>query len=109
GDDYSAIMIKAIGDRIAEGLAELVHKRVRDAWGFGLEENLSYEDLIKEKYRGVRPAPGYPACPDHTEKKTIWKLLDADTIGASLTENMAMDPPSSISGYYFQYPGAKYF
>lgn len=110
GDDYTAIMIKALGDRIAEGLAELVHKRVRDAWGFGLEENLSYEDLIKEKYRGVRPAPGYPACPDHTEKRTIWKLLDANNkVNATLTENMAMDPPSSVSGYYFQYPGAKYF
>lgn len=110
GDDYSAIMVKAIGDRVAEGLAELVHKRVRDAWGFGREENLSYEDLIKEKYRGVRPAPGYPACPDHTEKRTIWKLLDADkTVQANLTENMAMDPPCTVSGYYFQYPGAKYF
>ena len=110
GDDYTAIMIKALGDRIAEALAELVHKRVRDAWGFGLEENLTHEEIIKEKYRGVRPAPGYPACPDHTEKKTIWNLLDADNIvQAQLTENMAMNPPCSVSGYYFQYPGAKYF
>ena len=110
GDDYNAIMVKALGDRIAEALAELVHKRVRDAWGFGREENLSHEDLIKEKYRGVRPAPGYPVCPDHTEKRTIWKLLEADKkIQATLTENMAMNPPCSVSGYYFQYPGAKYF
>ena len=110
GDDYNAIMIKALGDRIAEALAELVHKRVRDAWGFGREENLTPEELIKEKYRGVRPAPGYPACPDHTEKRTIWKLLDADNkVQANLTENMAMNPPCSVSGYYFQYPGAKYF
>ena len=110
GDDYTAIMVKALGDRIAEGLAELVHKRVRDAWVFGREENLTHEEIIKEKYRGVRPAPGYPACPDHTEKRTIWKLLGADkVVHATLTENMAMDPPSSVSGYYFQYPGAKYF
>lgn len=109
-DDYTAIMIKAIGDRLAEALAELTHKKVREIFGYGLNENLSNEDLIKEKYRGVRPAPGYPACPDHTEKKTLWKLLDAEThTGISLTENFAMNPPSSVSGYYFNHPEARYF
>lgn len=109
-DDYTAIMIKAIGDRLAEALAELTHKKVREIFGYGLNENLSNEDLIKEKYRGVRPAPGYPACPDHTEKKTLWKLLNAEAhTGISLTENFAMNPPSSVSGYYFNHPDARYF
>ena len=109
-DDYGAIIVKALGDRIAEALAEYIHKKVRDAWGFGNNEKLTYEDLIKEKYRGIRPAPGYPSCPDHTEKRKIWALLDAQNhTGVGLTENCAMDPPSSISGYYFQYPGSRYF
>jgi 5-methyltetrahydrofolate--homocysteine methyltransferase len=109
-DDYSAIMVKAIGDRLAEALAEFAHKKVRDYMGFGLSENLTNADLIKEKYRGVRPAPGYPACPDHTEKKILWKLLDAEIhTGISLTENFAMNPASSVSGFYFNHPEARYF
>ena len=110
GDDYTSIMIKALGDRMAEALAEMLHKKVRDNWGFGLTENLSREDIIKEKYRGVRPAPGYPACPDHTEKGLLWELLDAkEKVGAILTENFAMCPASSVSGFYMQYPDSKYF
>ena len=110
GDDYTSIMIKAIGDRLAEALAELLHKKVRDNWGYGLTEELTREDIIKEKYRGVRPAPGYPACPDHTEKGLIWKLLNVEeNIGAKLTENFAMHPASSVSGFYMQYPQSKYF
>jgi 5-methyltetrahydrofolate--homocysteine methyltransferase len=109
-DDYSAIMVKALGDRIAEALAEITHKKVREIFGYGLTENLSNEELIKEKYRGVRPAPGYPACPDHTEKQTIWDLLEAEkNTGITLTENFAMNPPSSVSGYYFNHPEARYF
>jgi 5-methyltetrahydrofolate--homocysteine methyltransferase len=109
-DDYSAIMVKVLGDRFAEALAEMVHKKARIIWGFGESENLSYEDLIKEKYRGIRPAPGYPACPDHTEKSLLWKLLQPDrNIGVTLTENFAMNPPSSVSGWYFAHPEAKYF
>ncbi|MCR9206363.1 MAG: B12-binding domain-containing protein, partial [Halobacteriovoraceae bacterium] len=91
GDDYTSILIKAIGDRLAEALAEMLHKKVRDNWKFGLKEELTREDLVKEKYRGVRPAPGYPACPDHTEKEILWRLLDAEkNTGAILTENYAM-------------------
>ena len=109
-DDYSAIMVKAIGDRLAEASAEWLHKKIREQWGFGLNENLSCEDLIAEKYRGVRPAPGYPACPDHTEKALLWRLLDAEAnTGVSLTENFAMNPPSSVSGFYMSHPEAKYF
>lgn len=109
-DDYSSIMVKAIGDRIAEALAELAHKKVREIFGYGLDENLSNDDLIKEKYRGVRPAPGYPACPDHTEKQILWDLLEADDrTKVTLTENFAMNPPSSVSGFYFNHPEAKYF
>lgn len=109
-DDYSSIMVKAIGDRLAEALAELAHKKVREIFGYGLNENLSHEDLIKEKYRGVRPAPGYPACPDHTEKKILWDLLQAEKLtGVTLTENFAMNPPSSVSGFYFNHPEATYF
>ncbi len=109
-DDYSAIMVKALGDRFAEALAEMMHKKARIIWGFGQDENLSYEDLIKEKYRGIRPAPGYPACPDHTEKTLLWELLQAEiNTGISLTENFAMNPPSSVSGFYFAHPKAKYF
>ncbi|MEM7009132.1 MAG: methionine synthase [Thermodesulfobacteriota bacterium] len=109
-DDYSAIMVQALGDRIAEALAEMMHKRARDIWGYGEEEDLSPEDLIKEKYRGIRPAPGYPACPDHTEKQTLWQLLDVEKkIGVSLTENFAIYPPSSVAGLYFSHPDSKYF
>ena len=110
GDDYNSIMTKAIGDRIAEGMAEWLHKRVRDEWGFGKEETFTLKELIREKYRGIRPAPGYPACPDHTEKWTIWRLLDAQkNTEVSLTENLAMTPASSVTGYYFSYPDSKYF
>lgn len=109
-DDYNSILVKAIGDRLVEGLAELLHKKVRESYGFGKSENLSPADLIKEKYRGIRPAPGYPACPDHTEKLKIWKLLNAfERTGASLTSNFAMSPGSTISGYYFNHPESKYF
>ena len=110
GDDYKAIMAKALGDRFAEGLAEFTHKKVREFWKFGLDENLTNQKLIKEKYRGIRPAPGYPSCPDHTEKKTLWELLDVErSLGVTLTESCAMNPPSSISGYYFAHPESKYF
>ncbi|HVY54151.1 MAG TPA: vitamin B12 dependent-methionine synthase activation domain-containing protein, partial [Thermodesulfobacteriota bacterium] len=109
-DDYSAIMVQALGDRIAEALAEMMHKKARENWGYGRSENLSYEDLIKEKYRGIRPAPGYPSCPDHTEKATLWRLLDAEkNIGVRLTENYAIYPPSSVAGLYFAHPHARYF
>ena len=109
-DDYSAIMVKALGDRFAEALAEMMHKKARIIWGFGKDENLSFEDLINEEYRGIRPAPGYPACPDHTEKGLLWSLLDAEkNVGITLTENFAMNPPSSVSGFYFAHPEAKYF
>jgi 5-methyltetrahydrofolate--homocysteine methyltransferase len=110
GDDYNSILVKALGDRFAEALAELMHKKVRDLCGFGKEEHFTNEDLIKEKYRGIRPASGYPSSPDHTEKKTIWKLLDVENaIGAQLTENGAMNPPSTVSGVYYHHPEAKYF
>lgn len=109
-DDYNSILIKALGDRVAEALAEKLHKDVRKRWGFGLSEKLSNEDLIQEKYQGIRPAPGYPACPDHTEKATLWKLLEADQlIGTTLTENYAMNPPCSVSGLYFSHEQANYF
>jgi 5-methyltetrahydrofolate--homocysteine methyltransferase len=109
-DDYSAIMVQALGDRIAEALAEMMHKKARENWGYGKGEDISYEDLIKEKYRGIRPAPGYPACPDHTEKETLFRLLGAEkNIGVRLTENYAIYPPSSVAGLYFAHPKAKYF
>jgi 5-methyltetrahydrofolate--homocysteine methyltransferase len=109
-DDYTAILIKAIGDRLAEAFAEYLHKQVRDQWGFGKEETLSAEDLIKEKYRGIRPAAGYPATPDHTEKRILFDLLKAeDKAGITLTENFAMNPAGSVSGLYFAHPEAKYF
>ena len=110
GDDYNSIMTSALGDRIAEALAEMIHKKVRDLWGYGKEEKLSSEDLINEKYRGIRPAPGYPACPDHTEKKILWDLLEAEEhTGVSLTESFAMTPPSSVSGFYMAHPESRYF
>jgi 5-methyltetrahydrofolate--homocysteine methyltransferase len=109
-DDYSAIMAQALGDRLAEALAELMHKRARDFCGYGHTENLAMADIIREKYRGIRPAPGYPACPDHTEKPTLFRLLDATpATGISLTENCAMHPASSVSGFYFNHPESKYF
>lgn len=111
GDDYSSIMVKALGDRLAEALAEMMHKRMRELWGYeSKDQDISIEDLLKEKYRGIRPAPGYPACPDHTEKTTIWNLLDAEkNTGATLTENFAMFPASSVSGLYFAHPESHYF
>ncbi|MCS7338141.1 MAG: methionine synthase [Verrucomicrobiae bacterium] len=109
-DDYSAILAEALADRLAEAFAEFLHKRVRAEWGYGKNENLSYEDLIEEKYRGIRPAAGYPACPDHTEKLTIWTLLDVErNAGIRLTENFAMWPGSSVSGLYFAHPASRYF
>ncbi len=109
-DDYTSIMVKALGDRIAEALAEMIHKKVREIWGYGNKENLSNEEIIREKYRGIRPAPGYPSCPDHTEKGILWRLLDAEKhIGVSLTESYAMTPGSSVSGFYFSHPDARYF
>ncbi|MFQ6600832.1 methionine synthase [Flavobacterium sp. C3NV] len=110
-DDYNSIMVKALADRFAEAFAEYLHEKVRqDFWGYDAEESLSTEDLIEENYKGIRPAPGYPACPDHLEKPTIWKLLNvADEIGVTLTESMAMWPASSVSGYYFGNPKSKYF
>ncbi len=110
-DDYNSIMVKAIADRLAEAFAELMHKRVRrEFWGYAANETLSSEELISEKYQGIRPAPGYPACPDHTEKRALFDLLDAEArIGITLTESFAMYPASSVSGWYFSHEQAKYF
>jgi 5-methyltetrahydrofolate--homocysteine methyltransferase len=109
-DDYNAIMAEALADRLAEAFAECLHKRVRAEWGYGCCENLSNEDLIKEKYRGIRPAPGYPACPDHTEKGTLWRLLDVEkNVGITITESFAMWPGSSVSGLYFAHPESRFF
>lgn len=110
-DDYNSILVKALGDRLAEAFAEYLHLQVRkEIWGYASDENLSNQDLIAENYKGIRPAPGYPACPDHLEKPTIWKLLDVEQkIGVTLTESMAMWPASSVSGYYFAHPESKYF
>jgi len=110
-DDYNSIMVKALADRFAEAFAEYLHEKVRrEIWGYAADEALSKEDLIEESYKGIRPAPGYPACPDHLEKPTIWKLLNVEEeIGVTLTESMAMWPASSVSGYYFGNPESKYF
>lgn len=110
-DDYNSILVKALGDRLAEAFAEYLHLKVRkEIWGYASDENLSNDDLIKENYKGIRPAPGYPACPDHLEKPTIWKLLNVEQeIGVKLTESMAMWPAASVSGYYFANPESKYF
>jgi 5-methyltetrahydrofolate--homocysteine methyltransferase len=109
-DDYNAIMAQALGDRLAEAMAEMFHKRAREACGFGKTENLSHAELIREKYRGIRPAPGYPACPDHTEKPILFKLLGAENAtGVRLTESCAMTPASSVSGWYINHPDSKYF
>ena len=110
-DDYNSIMVKALGDRFAEAFAEYLHEKVRkEFWGYAANEELSNEELIKESYKGIRPAPGYPACPDHLEKTTIWELLDVEkNTGVTLTESLAMWPASSVSGYYFGNPESKYF
>ena len=109
-DDYNSLLVKALADRLAEASAELIHKKSREIFGFGLNENLTNEDLIKEKYRGIRPAPGYPSTPDHLEKKKIWQLLNVDSkINIELTENLAMTPASSVCGLIFNHPEAKYF
>jgi 5-methyltetrahydrofolate--homocysteine methyltransferase len=109
-DDYNSIMAKALADRLAEAFAEYLHKRVRAQWGYGKHEQLTNEDLIRERYRGIRPAPGYPACPDHTEKRTLFDLLQAERhTGITLTESYAMLPAAAVSGWYFAHPDAKYF
>jgi 5-methyltetrahydrofolate--homocysteine methyltransferase len=109
-DDYNAIMAEALADRLAEAFAECLHKRAREDWGYGRDEKLSSDELIHEKYRGIRPAPGYPACPDHTEKSTLWKLLDVKkNAGIELTESYAMWPGSSVSGFYLAHPASRYF
>jgi very-short-patch-repair endonuclease len=110
-DDYSAIMLKALADRLAEAFAELMHKKVRkEFWGYAADENLSNEEIIKEKYQGIRPAPGYPAQPDHSEKLTLWKLLDVEkNTGIKLTESLAMVPTAAVSGLYFAHRDAHYF
>ena len=104
-------MLKALADRLAEAFAERMHERVRkEFWGYAAEETLENEDLISEKYQGIRPAPGYPACPEHTEKMTLWDLLDVqNNAGIELTESMAMMPAAAVSGWYFSHPNSKYF
>ena len=110
-DDYNSILVKSLGDRIAEALAEMMHQKVRtNYWGYAVDENLSNKQLINELYKGIRPAPGYPACPDHTQKKTLFKLLQVSkNIKVKLTESFAMTPASSVSGLYFSHPDAAYF
>jgi 5-methyltetrahydrofolate--homocysteine methyltransferase len=108
-DDYNAILVKSLADRLAEAFAEYLHSRARRDWGFGGDEGLSNEELIAEKYRGIRPAFGYPACPDHCEKGTLFELLDAPAVGIELTESFAMTPAASVSGLYFAHPAARYF
>jgi 5-methyltetrahydrofolate--homocysteine methyltransferase len=109
-DDYNAIMSQALGDRLAEAMAEMFHKKAREACGYGRTENLTHAEMIREKYRGIRPAPGYPACPDHTEKPVLFKLLSAEaSTGIKLTESFAMSPASSVSGWYLNHPDSKYF
>jgi 5-methyltetrahydrofolate--homocysteine methyltransferase len=110
GDDYNAIMFKALADRLAEAFAEHLHERVRkEFWGYAPEEKLSNEALVKEHYRGIRPAPGYPACPDHREKRDLFRVLNAESIGMHLTESLAMTPAASVSGFYFSHPASQYF
>jgi 5-methyltetrahydrofolate--homocysteine methyltransferase len=110
-DDYSAIMLEALADRLAEAFAERLHERVRrEFWGYAADERLDADGLIAERYRGIRPAPGYPACPEHTEKQTIWDLLDVEAAtGLQLTESMAMWPGAAVSGLYFSHPESRYF
>ena len=110
-DDYSEILAKALADRLAEAFTELLHEKVRkQLWGYAPDEQLTNEELIEEKYAGIRPAPGYPACPDHTEKAALFKLLDAEkNTGITLTEHFAMLPTAAVSGWYFSHPESKYF
>ncbi len=109
-DDYMSIMAKALADRLAEAFAEWLHREIRREWGYGQEEQLTTQELIQEKYQGIRPAPGYPACPDHTEKQTLFDLLSVEkSVGIHLTESYAMYPAASICGLYFAHPQAKYF
>ncbi|HEX2901642.1 MAG TPA: vitamin B12 dependent-methionine synthase activation domain-containing protein, partial [Bacteroidia bacterium] len=110
-DDYNSIMAKALADRLAEAFAECLHEKVRkEIWGYAADENLGNEEMIKEKYQGIRPAPGYPACPDHTEKRLLFDLLNVEeNAGITLTESMAMWPASSVSGFYFSHPASRYF
>jgi 5-methyltetrahydrofolate--homocysteine methyltransferase len=109
-DDFSAILLKALADRLAEAFAEHLHQRVRtEFWGYADESDLSNEDLIRERYRGIRPAPGYPACPEHSEKVTLWSLLDPESVGITLTESYAMQPGAAVSGWYFAHPESRYF
>ena len=109
-DDYSSIMLKALADRLAEAFAERLHQRVRtEFWGYAADEQLSNAELIAEKYRGIRPAPGYPACPDHTVKRDMFRVLHCDDIGMALTESLAMTPAASVSGFYLAHPQATYF
>jgi 5-methyltetrahydrofolate--homocysteine methyltransferase len=108
-DDYSDILLKALADRLAEAFAEYLHRRVRREWGYGRDEALSNEDLIAEKYRGIRPAFGYPACPDHSEKRRLFALLDPTPLGLTLTSTCAMSPAASVSGLYFSHPESRYF
>ena len=110
GDDYNSILLKALADRLAESFAEKLHQEVRvNYWGYAADENLSNDELVRENYKGIRPAPGYPACPDHLEKPSIFELLDAESVGIELTESMAMWPAAAVSGYYFSHPDSKYF
>ena len=110
-DDYRSILSKALADRLAEAFAEHMHARVRrEFWGYASDEQLNNKDLIAEAYQGIRPAPGYPACPDHTEKAKLWELLDVEaSIGLKLTDSFAMYPTAAVSGFYFSHPDAKYF
>jgi 5-methyltetrahydrofolate--homocysteine methyltransferase len=110
GNDYDAILVKAVGDRLAEALAEWLHEQVRKQhWGYSAEERLSNAELIAEAYRGIRPAPGYPACPDHVDKRLIWQLLDVEKrTGAKLTDSLAIQPAAAVSGYYFAHPESRY-
>jgi 5-methyltetrahydrofolate--homocysteine methyltransferase len=110
-DDYRSIMLKSLADRLAEALAEYMHEQTRrELWGYAPDEDLDNDALIHEKYQGIRPAPGYPACPDHTEKRTLFDLLAAEeNIGVELTESFAMTPGSSVSGWYFAHPQSRYF
>ena len=108
-DDYGALVAKALADRLAEAFAELLHERARREWGHGEEPLLAPEALLAEQFRGIRPAFGYPACPDHTPKRTLWSLLAADDIGVTLTESLAMWPAASVSGLYLAHPQARYF
>jgi len=110
-DDYHSIMVKALADRLAEAFAEYLHAVVRkETWGYAADETLDNEALIREKYQGIRPAPGYPACPDHTEKGLLWKLLDVENrVGITITESYAMLPTAAVSGWYFSHPESQYF